>query len=287
MTVPLHMNFKDLQRVLTVRLKDADIETPGLDVRIFFEEATGLSRADIIACGNDIVPVNTAKILETYTARRIAGEPIDFILGHREFYGRRFEISKYVLSPRPETEGIIDLALRAFKGLLAPRILDLGTGSGAVLITLLKELGGEGVGTDISSDALNVAKTNATVHGVAAQSNWRESDWFENIGGTFDLIVSNPPYITNAAMDTLPGEVSGFDPDIALRGGVDGLTAYADILAGLPDYLNPGGIVILEIGFDQGCSVPAMMRACGLTDVTVHADLSGHDRIITGLWPQK
>ena len=288
MTVLSDSSLKVVQRALTVRFKAAGLDTPDLDARILLTEAAGVTRTDLVTNGNDLISPEAVKTLENYAKRRLSGEPIDSILGHSEFYGRRFDISKNVLSPRPETEGLVDIALRAIVGVPSPRILDLGTGSGAILITLLLENQlASGIGVDVSREALTVAQENAERHDLKARAEWMQGDWYENVDGLFDMIVSNPPYITDAAMGELSPEVANFDPDISLRGGADGLAAYAKILAGAVDYLKPGGVLLMEIGYDQGRSVPAMMGAAGGSEIAVHKDLSGLERVVTGIWPKK
>jgi len=292
-TVPIKFiatdsSLKDVQRALVARLKAAGLETPDLDARLLLMEATGLSRTELVVNNHDVMPSQAARLLESYVGRRLSGEPIDAIFGHQEFYGRRFDISKDVLSPRPETEGLVGHALQRLEGLGSPRILDLGTGSGAILITLLLESpAAAGVGIDMSPAALTMARRNAKVHGLRSRAEWMQSDWYENVEGLFDMVVSNPPYITDAAMEALAPEVANFDPDMSLRGGLDGLEAYAKILAGAGDYLRPGGALILEIGYDQGRSVPTMMGAAGFSNIALYQDLSGHDRVVTGIWGQK
>lgn len=292
MTVPFlipepAMSFAAVLRALTATFKAAGLETPDLDARFLVMDAAGMSRTELVTQGEDNIPADIRRTIEAFTNRRLAGEPVDYILGHSAFYGRRFDISAHVLSPRPETEGLVDIALAQLAGSRSPRLLDLGTGSGAILITLLLEMpSASGIGIDISSQALEVARANAKRHGLKARAQWQYSHWFEQVGGRFDMVVSNPPYITDAAMAELSPEVASFDPDIALRGGTDGLSAYAAILAGAGDVLKPGGALVMEIGYDQGQSVPEMMRAAGFSSVALHKDLSGHDRIVTGLWPE-
>lgn len=290
MTVPFLIpdsdtSFKAALRALAAKFKAEGLDTPDLDARFLLMDAAGVDRTALVTHGDDRVPADKLRTLESFANRRLAGEPIDSILGHSEFYGRRFDISKHVLSPRPETEGLVDIALARLAGVDSARILDLGTGSGAILITLLLEnASASGIGIDMSSQALNVARGNAKLRGLKARATWQQSNWFEHVDGMFDMIVSNPPYITDAAMEDLSAEVAGFDPDISLRGGTDGLSAYAAILAGAGDFLKPGGALVMEIGYDQGQSVPAMMRAAGFSSTQLYLDMSGLDRVVTGIW---
>jgi release factor glutamine methyltransferase len=191
------------------------------------------------------------------------------------------------LSPIADTENLIRVALPCLEGLSAPRILDLGTGSGAILITLLAEHNGAiGTGVDLSEAALEIARENAERHKV--EPDWLCGSWYAPLPdqAQFDLIISNPPYITAAAMDDLEPEVRDYDPALALAGGVDGLTAYRDIIQGLDQYLAPNGWVVFEIGFDQAKSVTALMEAAGFDGVRCHQDMSGQDRVIIAQNPR-
>jgi len=206
---------------------------------------------------------------------------VDHILGYKDFYGRRFNISKDVLSPRQETEGLVGRSLALISDSF--RVLDLGTGSGAVIISILAEIEGvSGTATDISALALKAAKENAKRHGVLDRVDFVQSNWLENVTGTFDLIVSNPPYITDEAMRALAPEVIQYDPRQALAGGADGLTAYRDILNSAQDFLAIGGYLVFEIGYDQGASVSRLMRQAGFANIKVTQDLASHDRIVEG-----
>ena len=222
-------------------------------------------------------------------ARRASGEPLDNILGYRSFFGRDFTVSTDVLSPRDDTETLVWEVLPALKEAVAAggaRVLDLGTGSGALAVTLVLEAPGAEVwATDVSGAALAVARGNADK--FRAEVRFLEGSWFEALPeGTapFDLIVSNPPYIDDATMETLEREVRDFDPDISLRGGPDGLAAYRAILAEARDWLVPGGRLVVEIGYDQGESVPELFREAGLEDVRVVKDLARNDRVVTGTY---
>jgi len=243
--------------------------------------ATGLSHTDMIARGTEHPPASSIKQISDYAARRIAGEPIDHILGYREFYGREFKVSKDVLSPRPETEMLVDTALAVLKNKADPRILDLGTGSGAIAISILAEIEeARGDAVDLSGAALKIAKENAAAHNVETRLTFHEGSWFAPVSGHYDIILSNPPYITAAAMNELDVEVAAFDPDLALHGGEDGLSAYRAIIAEAGRYLKPNGILLFEIGYDQGSSVSDLLKGAGFTDISIHKDLAGHDRMI-------
>lgn len=259
------------------------MDSPDLDARLLIMAGTGWTQTDIILRGDDDLPDSMIGKIDAMADRRLAGEPIDHILGNREFYGRSFEISKDVLSPRPETEGLVDAALKSLKGMPAPHILDLGTGSGAIIITLLSEiLGASGLAVDMSKAALTVAQTNARKHDVQDRLDFVCGSWLEPVDGVFDLIVSNPPYITEAAMKELSREVAEFDPHMALYGGPDGLGPYRVIIPEAKAYLKAGAAFIFEIGYDQGAAVAALMTEHGYEGVQILKDLSGHDRVVTG-----
>lgn len=212
-------------------------------------------------------------------ARRLAGEPLTRIIGARDFWGRTFRVTPAVLDPRPDTETLIAAVL---KGPAPARLLDLGTGSGILAVTLLAEWpAAHGVATDISAAALAVAGDNAQRHGVAARLDLRQADWWDGMTGQFDLIVANPPYIAIAEMPGLAPEVRDHDPHLALTDGADGLTAYRVIIAGLVAHLAPGGRVALEIGWTQGAAVSEMLADAGLTDITLHPDMETRDRVVT------
>ena len=281
------MDLMAVKRSLMNQFREAGLDTPDLDTRLFLMAATGFSHSDIIARGRESVSADTLKVLGDYAGRRIAGEPVDHILGYREFYGRRFSISKDVLSPRPETEMLVDAAVTILENRPTARILDLGTGTGAIVISILAEAKHvQGVAVDVSKKALEIATENAKTHKVEARLTLLEGSWFSSVEGQFDIILSNPPYITAAAMEDLDIEVKGFDPDLALSGGEDGLMAYRAIISQADKHLKAGGVLLFEIGYDQGQSVSELLTLAGFTDVSVHKDLSGHDRMIKAVIKQ-
>lgn len=214
--------------------------------------------------------------------RRAKRVPVSHILGHRAFWKHDFKVNAYVLDPRPETERLVELALQApFE-----KVLDLGTGSGAIVISLLAERPGcIGVGTDISEQAVLLAGENAEAIGVADRLILPLSDWWDDVGGTYDLIVSNPPYIAADEMADLAPEVRDYEPRIALTDNADGLSAYRIIAARAAEFLRPGGRILLEIGPTQGTEVSQMLRAGGLEVVQVHQDLDGRDRVVDAQKP--
>ena len=209
--------------------------------------------------------------------RRATGVPVSHILGYRDFWKHRFKVTPDVLDPRPDTEALVELALtQPFE-----RVLDIGTGSGCIVISLLAEQPeATGVGTDISDNALLVAGENAEAVGVANRLILPNSDWYADIGGRFDLIVSNPPYIAAAEMDDLQTEVRDFEPRMALTDENDGLDAYRAIAAGARDHLTDSGRLLVEIGQTQARAVTDLFREAGLVNISVHPDLDGRDRVV-------
>jgi len=220
--------------------------------------------------------------LAALLARRIGGEPISHILGYRDFYLHRFEVTPDVLDPRPETETLVSMALEA----PFSRVLDLGTGSGCILLSLLAARPDTtGLGVDISDAALAVARRNRAHLGLDARADLGRADWFEGVTGQFDLIVSNPPYIAAGEMAGLQPELS-HEPRAALTDEGDGLSAYRIICASLGPHLAPGGRVLVEIGPTQGAAVAALFREAGLTEVAIAPDLDGRDRVVIGTKPR-
>ncbi|MGJ8624042.1 MAG: peptide chain release factor N(5)-glutamine methyltransferase [Yoonia sp.] len=216
-------------------------------------------------------------------AERAQRKPLSQVLGYRDFYKHRFIVTADVLDPRPDTETLIEVALQH----AAMRVLDLGTGSGCILLSLLDEWAdAQGVGTDISPAALDVAGRNAAALGLDRRVTLLQSDWFAAVTGPFDLIVSNPPYIALEEMDALQPEVRLFEPQGALTDGADGLSAYRRIIGDAGDYLSPDGRLILEIGPTQGDAVRAMMADAGFGAVQVIPDLDGRDRVVSGQKPR-
>ncbi|CUH39634.1 Release factor glutamine methyltransferase [Jannaschia seosinensis] len=216
--------------------------------------------------------------LDAAIARRVAREPVSHILGRRAFWNHEFEVGPDVLDPRPDTETLIEAALTVS----FDRVLDLGTGSGCILLSLLAERErAVGVGTDISGAALAVAARNAARLDLAERAELIRSDWLAEVQGRFDLIVSNPPYIAEDEMADLQPEVREWEPQIALTPGGDGLDAYRIIARDAPEHLVPGGRLIVEIGTGQGAAVETLFGEAGLVEITRSRDLNGHDRVVS------
>ncbi|POR53416.1 peptide chain release factor N(5)-glutamine methyltransferase [Bosea psychrotolerans] len=270
----------DARRNLAARLRAAGVETAALDARILVEAAMG-ENADLDA----LQPLDVAMLgrLDDFATRRLAGEPVWRILGEREFWSLPFRLSPATLEPRPDSETIVEAAL----GVLAERrdqaisILDLGTGTGCLLVALLSECkAARGVGVDLSEEACETAAGNAERNGVGARARFRQGDWMAGLSERFDLIVSNPPYIPAGDIAGLDASVRNYDPLRALDGGEDGLVAYRALAAGLPPRIAPGGAVVLEIGAGQEADVVAIMAAVGLIHRGSRRDLGGHPRAL-------
>lgn len=263
------------------RLAAGGNETAALDARLLFQAASGLRREDIVAEPNLLVPSDVAARFSGFIERRCRFEPVSRILGTREFYGRSFRVTPDVLDPRADTETLIGAALGLVKGKGPLRILDLGTGSGAIAVTLLAELpGATAIAGDLSAAALRVARGNAEALGVAGRASFVQANWFEGIGGRFDLIVSNPPYIPLGDIAGLAPDVREFDPARALDGGPDGLEAYRRLANGAGGHLTPQGHVVLEIGAGQENAVNELFTGQGFARESRHFDLSGHVRCL-------
>ena len=240
-----------------------------------------------MARGTDEVPTATVTAVRSLTARRVRREPMAYILGEREFWGLPFKVTPAVLVPRPDSETVIEAVLALMPDRdSAWRILDLGLGSGCLLLTLLREYPrARGIGLETSPEALAVAQENAQRLGVADRArlvagDWREPGWERLLAGPFDLIVANPPYVESAAIDRLMPEVSAFEPRLALDGGVDGLDAYRVIAAAGPNLITRGGHLVVEIGEGQVTEITTIFSSAGLTLLGSSKDLGGIDRVM-------
>lgn len=266
-------------------LRQAGIETPELDARLLLCHASGLTHEAYIARGGETLSAAAMARFQAALARRLRREPVSRIVGMREFYGREFIVTPDTLDPRPDTETLIEAALAFVEsggGRQAPlSLLDLGTGTGCILVTLLAELpNARGLGTDRSEGALTVAAQNARRLGVAARAEFVAADWLDRIGGHFDLILSNPPYIASAEIETLSADVAAYDPPLALDGGEDGLAAYRKIAAGAGRVLASGGAILVELGANQADEVASIFHAAGFGPVNLRRDLCGRSRVL-------
>jgi release factor glutamine methyltransferase len=265
------------------RLKEARIDSPSIDARLLLEVAAGVSRTDILTDPYRPLTPEQAATLDGYIERRLKREPVSRILGRKGFWKILLNVTPDVLSPRPDTEALLDVILLAFKPEQAFEMIDIGTGSGAILLaTLAERWGAKGVGTDISTEALAVARENAANLDLNNRCTFLRTDWAAGFADhSFDLVVSNPPYIPSGDIPGLDPEVRDHDPLLALDGGPDGLKAYRDLAPEIMRIIKPGGIFAVEIGWDQGAAVKALFEAAGFTDVIVVKDLSDRDRVVT------
>jgi release factor glutamine methyltransferase len=275
-------------RDTAVALTAAGIDNARFEARLLLAEASGFTIEQLVARGTDEVPANVAETARSLTARRVRREPMAYILGEREFWGLPFKVSPAVLVPRPDSETLIEAVLSLMPDRArAWRILDLGLGSGCLLLTLLREYPqAQGVGLEASVEALAVAQENANVLGVADRAqliagDWRRPGWVEALGGPFDLVVSNPPYIASAAVPKLMPEVSSFEPRLALDGGAEGFDAYQVIIAASPRLVTAGGLMAVEVGEGQVLEITRLFSSAGFAPRPPWKDLGGIYRIVT------
>ena len=266
------------------RLQAAGVDGPVIDARLLVEAAADATRVDIITDPQRPLTPAQAEQLEAYLVRRERREPISHILGRKGFWKIMVGVNAHVLTPRPDTEVVVDLALRAFDDGRVFTMLDLGVGSGAILLSVLAERpGAKGLGVDVSEEALAVARDNAANLGLAPRTALLRGDWTAGLGdGLFDLVVSNPPYIPTADIETLMPEVRDYEPRLALDGGADGLDAYRLLAPEILRVLKPGGHFLVEIGYDQAQQVMALFRHAGALEVSVTQDLALRDRVVSG-----
>ena len=285
----LPVTAADAIRSVSARFREAGLETPDLDARLLVLAAAGLSREDYVLDPQRPLPVEAVAVIEGFATRRLAREPVSRILGAREFWGRRFAVTPATLDPRPDTETLIEAALAIVDeegGRARPlRLLDLGTGTGCILLTLLAELPqATGVGVDISRQALDVARANAESLRLSGRAEFRCGDWTAPVSGSFDLILSNPPYIPSGDIAALDLDVRDYDPRPALDGGEDGFTAYRRIAHEAMAIAAPGAWLALEAGAGQMRQLRDLLVKTGwqqdLSSPRVYADLSGQDRVV-------
>ncbi len=259
---------------ITERLKLAGLDEPRREARLLLAYALGTNAAGLLA-RDQVDPRSYAEAL----ARRAAREPLAYITGHKEFWGLDFLTSPATLIPRPDTETLVEAVLAS--GIAPRNILDLGTGTGCLLLACLHEFPAAfGVGVDLNPSAALLARRNARHLGLASRAAFLAGSWASALNHQFSLVLSNPPYIESGVIPGLMPEVAGHEPASALDGGADGLAAYKAIIEDLPRILAPGGLAVLELGAGQAKSVGALARQAGF-DYALRRDLSGIDRAIT------
>ncbi|WP_374252544.1 peptide chain release factor N(5)-glutamine methyltransferase [Xanthobacter sp.] len=282
------LTIAQLRRLMTARLAAGGMETPELDARLLLAHALGCPPGELLSHGAAPAAPDILAATEALLARRLAGEPVARIFGHKEFWSLTFRLSPDTLVPRPDTETLVEAALSLFPDRAAPlRILDLGTGTGAILAALLSERpAATGIAVDRSENAARTARDNLEANGLAGRASVLVADWGTALAGGFDLVVSNPPYITEDEMAGLAVDVRLHDPRLALVAGADGLAAYRIIAADLPRLLKPGGAAVLELGAGQEPAVAALVQAAGLGLLgPARADLGGIPRALYARWP--
>jgi release factor glutamine methyltransferase len=276
------------RRMLAARFRSSGIDSAELDARMLVGAALDLDLTEMITAATRRLTSDESIRLESFARRRLAGEPVARIVGHKEFWGLSLNLSPATLVPRPDTETVVEMALEILRAEARAnqplRIADLGTGTGAILLALLSELPrATGVGTDISPDALQTAGGNAARLKLSDRASFIACDYADGLSGAFDLIVSNPPYIRSADIDGLAVEVRGYDPRTALDGGADGLDAYRALIPQAARCLAPGAALVVEAGEGQSSDIEALMTAAGLTTAgPPRADLAGIRRAVAG-----
>ncbi|MDR6529960.1 release factor glutamine methyltransferase [Caulobacter rhizosphaerae] len=266
------------------RLKNVQIDQPAIDARLLLEVAADVTRTDIITDPYRVLTEAQMATLDDFLNRRARREPVSHIIGRKGFWKILLQVNKHVLTPRPETEVIVDEVLKAFPEQMPFNMLDLGVGSGTILLAVLAERpAAKGLGVDVSEEALAVARENAANLDLAGRTALLRGDWTNGLGDdSFDLVVSNPPYIATEVIDTLEPEVRDHEPRLALDGGPDGLDAYRVLAGEILRVLKPGAMFAVEIGYDQSQAVEDLFRQAGAQDVRTIKDLSVNDRVVTG-----
>lgn len=276
------MNYTEAFLMGMQKLKEAQIGEAQLDARLLLEEVCGTDHNTLLCHGDREVSEAEEEKYRRALEQRAVHVPLQHLLGYQDFMGLRFQVNEYVLIPRQDTEILVEEAMRYLHD--GMRILDLCTGSGCILLSLLHYSNDcEGVGVDISQEALQVAAQNAELLGIKAD--FLKSDLYEKVTGKFDLLVFNPPYIERKVIPTLMKEVREYDPYIALDGGEDGLDFYRRIIGGAQDYLKRGGQILMEIGSGQAKAVSELLREAGFKEIDVCRDFAGLDRVVSGRLP--
>ena len=274
------MNRKEAYELGITRLTEAGIEEAKSDTLLLLDGICHVTRNDILLHGEEVLEEKLVLAFKEALAKRCDRIPVQYITGVQNFMGLDFMVSEHVLIPRFDTEILVEEVMKNLHDGFS--ILDMCTGSGCILLSLLHYSNDcVGVGVDVSEDALSVAKQNCEKLGLTAS--FLQSDLFTNVSGKYDIIVSNPPYIRSDVIPTLMEEVKGHEPMLALDGMEDGLYFYRKIIEESPDYLNGGGMLFFEIGYDQGEDVSSLMEEAGYKDVRVVKDYAGLDRVVFGI----
>ncbi len=278
------MRVADILAPAVARLEAAGVDGPARDARILLAHALGIGSDRLTLHLHDTVSQAQASAFAAAITARAARQPVSQITGQRLFWGLPFRVTRDTLDPRPETETLVAEALsRPFL-----KMLDLGTGTGCILLSCLKGMPvAQGMGVDLSDAAVAVAEVNAQALGLDARASFLRSDWFSAVDGAFDLIVSNPPYIAADEMAGLSPEVHDWEPHLALTPGGDGLDAYRTIARGAGARLMPGGRLLVEIGPTQGLAVSDLLAQAGLEAVHILPDMDGRDRVVCALMPER
>jgi release factor glutamine methyltransferase len=263
------------------QLAEAGIDDPSLDARWLAEHALGIDRAAMPGRQERTLSGDEARRIESLISRRAAHEPVARIVGEREFWSLSFGLNEATLEPRPDSETLVEVALKYLRGRAAPRLLDLGTGTGCLLLACLHEIpGAAGLGIDIAPRAVEQARINAENLGLAERAAFKTGNWCEGLAEKFDAILSNPPYIPSSEIPGLMPEVRAHDPVLALDGGKDGLAACRLLVPSIAQFLKPDGFAIFEVGRGQADDVAALCLKAGLAEISKHKDLNGIERCV-------
>lgn len=279
---PKTNSIREALRYAVLRLQQEKIESASLDARLLLEHVLRLSREQLLLAMEDVLTQEQEARYYALISARVQRQPVSQLLGKREFWGMEFKVTTDTLDPRPDSETVIEEVLFRLPDRQKPyKILDLGTGTGCLLLSLLKELpNATAIGVDISEAAINVAKENTLCFGMQSRVAFLTSDWCEKLAGQFDIIVANPPYIPSRSIESLAPEVAKHEPRLALDGGEDGLECYRKIMAALPKLLAPGGFAVFEIGVGQHQALAEIATKQGLTLAGMKQDLSGIIRCV-------
>jgi release factor glutamine methyltransferase len=267
-------------------LKAAGVDSPVLDARLLLERAAGVTRTAIVTDPHQALSAEAVAAYDALIERRVGREPVSHILGRKAFWTLEFEVTPAVLAPRPETEFLVEAALAETSSQVPLTVLDLGVGSGAILLSVLSMRPlAMGLGVDVCPDALAVAQANAAALGLEGRAQFQQGDWDDGLSGQFDLILSNPPYIPTADIAELDPEVRDFEPHLALDGGADGLDAYRRLAPAIKRLLAVDGVALVEFGLGQADAMAALLRASGLDPVRVIQDLGARARALVARHP--